>query len=749
MSPWLRVACTIVVCLAVRSTAFAQSPADGSGNGGADPASRPELRVLAESEFEAVRVQKIITAVRITERITLDGQFEEPAWSLAAPGTDFYQRLPRTGAPASDRTEVRVLYDDDNLYVGIICFDTEPERIVIKELKEDFDINGTDMVQLIIDSLHDRRSAFALSVNAAGARRDTQVSETGVSNNDWDGVWEVKTGRTAQGWTLEYAVPFKTLRFSNAAVQEWGLQIARRVPRRNEETEWAPVPFRYTSLRTAYAGTLRGLENISPGRNLKVKPFILAQATQARTGDQVSTVRSLGRFKDYNAGFDLKYSLTRSLTLDTTYRTDFAQVEVDQQQTNLTRFNLFFPEKRDFFLENSGIFGFGPGGNLVPFFSRRIGLSAAGTPVPILGGGRVTGQMRSYNLGFLAMRTETAGATPANNYVVGRVRRNLLRNSWVGALGTSRDSSTSGDYNRVYGGDAHFQFYDDRFELDTYLLRSETPGAAGQNLARRFQSGWRDDELTASVEYNAVEPNFNPEVGFVRREDMSQYFGELAWAPLLDHSTIQNLNFGTTVDYYRRASIGTIETRVQDATVGLRYRNNGSTNFVVARTFERLFEPFDIRSGIAVPAGDYDFMSYTANFNSGNSGRTTGSGSVTWGEFWDGTSTSFSGTLGLRPNYHWSLDLNYTRNDVQLAEGAFTTNLVGSRFLYAFTPRAIFNAFLQYNTDTRQVSSNIRFNLTHRPLSDLYLVYNHTHDTGRRQMVGRSFMIKLTNLFNF
>ena len=279
---------------------------------------------------------------------------------------------------------------------AIICFDPEPSRIVIKELKQDFDINGTDLVQLIIDSLHDRRSAFALSSNAAGARRDTQVSETGVSNNDWDGVWDVKTGRTEEGWTLEYQVPFKTLRFSKAPSQEWGLQIARRVPRRNEETEWAPVPFRYTSLRTQYAGTLRGLENVSPGRNLKLKPYVLAET-------------ALGKQKDYNGGLDLKYSLTPSLTLDATYRTDFAQVEVDQQQTNLTRFNLFFPEKREFFLENAGTFGFGPGGNLVPFFSRRIGLSPTGTPVPIIAGGRVSGQQSGYNVGFLAMKTESDG----------------------------------------------------------------------------------------------------------------------------------------------------------------------------------------------------------------------------------------------------------------------------------------------------------------------------------------------------
>jgi hypothetical protein len=706
----------------------------------------PEVRPLAESEFEAVRLTKVLTAVRIDERITLDGRFDEPAWGRAIPGTDFYQRIPITGAPATDRTEVRVLYDDDNLYVGIICFDPEPDRIVIKELKEDFDINGTDMVQLIIDSLHDRRSAFALSVNAAGARRDTQVSETGVSNNDWDGVWDVRTGRTEEGWTLEYLVPFKTLRFSRSPSQEWGLQVARRVPRRNEETEWAPVPFRFTSLRTAYAGTLRGLENISPGRNLKVKPYVLGRASEARVGGQLARIDSLGRLKDYNAGFDTKYSLTPSLTLDTTYRTDFAQVEVDQQQTNLTRFNVFFPEKRDFFLENSGTFGFGPGGNLVPFFSRRIGLSPAGTPVPIIGGGRVSGGLRGYNVGFLAMKTGTAATTPSNNYVVGRLRRNLLRNSWLGALVTSRHSPQ--DFNRVYGTDAHFQFFE-RLEFDAYVLRSDTPGKPDRNLARRLQTAWRDDEINIVAEYNAVQANFNPEVGFVRRGNMSQYNGEVSWEPLLPRSrTIQNLRFESSVDYYKGGN-GQIETRTQDATVGVQYKNNGSTNFTINRTFERLVEPFAIRTDTSIPEGDYDYLSYTASFNAGTQRKTTASGSYTWGEFWTGHTRSLTGTLGLRPNYHWSLDLNYTRNAVTLENGAFTTDLVGARFLYAFTPKAIFNAFLQYNADTGQMSSNIRFNLTHRPLSDIYLVYNDTRDTRSGQPVGRALTVKVTNLFNF
>ena len=258
---------------------------------------------------------------------------------------------------------------------------------------QDFNFGQSDALNLILDTLHDRRSGFMFMTNPGGARRDGQTSNDGESGNiDWDGVWDVKVSRYDGGWIAEYVIPFKTLRFSGTPSQEWGFNMTRAVRRANEESNWAPIPIRFSATRVSLAGTLRGLENIRQGRNINVKPFVVAGSTQVRTGERLETTRSLGRLKDYDGGVDAKYSLTPSLTLDATYRTDFAQVEADQQQVNLTRFNLFFPEKRDFFLENSGTFAFGPGGNLVPFFSRRIGLSAAGTPIPIIGGGRLSGR---------------------------------------------------------------------------------------------------------------------------------------------------------------------------------------------------------------------------------------------------------------------------------------------------------------------------------------------------------------------
>jgi Domain of unknown function (DUF5916) len=724
----------LAICLTTTLSAFSQRPADAI-------------------DYETARLSRIATAIRATEKISLDGRLEEPSWKLAIPATDFIQQRPHAGELATQRTEARFVYDDNNLYVGVTCFDSEPEGIVVNSLQRDYPTQESDGITLIIDSLHDRRSGFTFVTNPAGARRDQQLSNDGQGNLDWDGIWDVKTSRNGEGWIAEYMIPFTTLRFSTSPSQEWGLQITRRIPRLNEEAHWAPLPQRYGNFHVSLAGTLKGLENIHQGRNLRVKPFVSAGITQSRGPDgRMQTVQSLGRLKDYDGGADLKYSITPSLTLDATYHTDFAQVEADQQQVNLTRFNLFFPEKRDFFLENTGTFTFGPGGNLVPFFSRRIGLSPAGTPIPIIGGARLTGQINRYDVGFITMKTDNVSLTPSNNFVVGRIKRKLLRNSYVGTLVTNRDSTVAGDYNRVYGSDAHFLFFE-KLEFDSYLLGSTTPGKSGKNQARRFETGWRDEEFLVTTEYNEVQPNFNPEVGFIRRRDMKQYSGEFTYKPLLRKSeSIHNLNFGHQFDYFAGSGSGKVETRSNETTLGVIFETNASINFVINQTFDRLAEPLRIPSGnphVAIPRGDYKFENYTGNFTTNQRRKLAGNGAYSWGSFYNGDHKQVTAGVTVKPNYHLTINLTYDRNRVELDNGAFTTKLIGAKLIYGFTPRAFFNAFIQYNADTHLVSSNIRFNWTHHPLSDLYIVYNDTRNTLTHEARERAFIVKLTNLFKF
>ena len=705
-------------------------------------------------DYETAHLSRVLEAVRITGEITLDGRLDEPEWNLASPATDFTQRQPFTGSPSHERTEVRVLYDDDNLYVGYYCFDSDAARMVVNGLERDFFFIRSDSVTFTVDSLHDRQSGFEFATNPLGAKYDTQFGSDGATANpDWDGVWDVKTTRNGDGWIAEFMIPFKTLRFSDSPSQEWGVNFGRRVLRVNEVGSWAPIPTRYNAHRVSLAGTLTGLEGIRQGRNLWIKPFVTGGVTQVRdTSGQLQTIQALSDVTGQQVGGDLKYSLTPSLTLDATFHTDFAQVEVDQQQVNLTRFNLFFPEKRDFFLENAGTFTMGPGGNLLPFFSRRIGLSAAGTPIPIVGGVRVSGKLNAYDVGFLEMQTEQQGATPSNNYLVGRVRRNLLSSSWIGGLVTNRDSTVAGDYNRVYGADAHFQFRG-KLEFDGYLLQSDTPGKSGSNQARRLQSAWKDDELVISGEYNEVQPNFNPELGFVRRPDLAQYVGEVAWRPrLLGSPTIRSLNFAASVDYNEGSASDELETQVQEATLGISFQDGASITFAAEDTFDRLAQPLRIPSGnprVTIAPGDYDFLGYSARFGTSLVRTVSGSGTFRWGDFYDGERTALSGGLTLRPGDHLIVDLTYDRNQVEFPGGSFTTELLRTRVTYAFNPRAVINAFIQYNADRQQVSSNIRFNWTHHPLSDLFIVYNDTRDSITGLTRERTFTVKLTNLFSF
>jgi hypothetical protein len=526
---------------------------------------------------------------------------------------------------------------------------------------------------------------------------------------------------------------------------------------------WSPVPVRFVCCpKVSLAGTLKGIEDIHPGQNLGVKPFFTAGIADQRIAGQLQRTRSLGNIHDYTGGFDAKYGVTKSITLDGTYHTDFAQVEADQQQVNLTRFNLFFPEKRDFFLENSGTFNFGGstgaggagggGGNLVPFFSRRIGLSDSGTPIPIVGGARLTGKAGRYDLGFLGMKTDdlqtNTSLVPSNNFFVGRLKRNLFTRSWIGTLVTNRDSTIDGDYNRVYGGDAHFVFRD-KLEFDSYLLQSDTPGKAGKNQAKRFATGWRDNEWLLTGEFNQVQENFNPEAGFIRRRNNSQYSGDFAWKPLLTNSdTIKNLNFGTSLDYYEGATSKKLETRSQTVTLGMDFRNNGTTSFTMTQTFDRLTSVTRI-SGIPIEAGDYKYLAYTGRFTTDGSKKISGSGNVTWGEFWNGRNRSMTGGLVLKPMFRFNTTINYTRNIVRLANGSSTTDLIGARLVYGFAPRSFANAFFQYNSETHEVSTNLRFNIMYRPLSDVYLVYNDRRSSRGNVVLERAFIVKVTNFLNF
>ena len=716
-----------------------------------DVTSRP---IIAPIDYNTIQFSRIAEAVPVEGAISIDGRLDEPAWREAPVVADFIQWEPSPGEPATEPTEVRFLYDSQNLYIGAICWDSDTGNLRITQLDEDFDGQDQDGFGITLDTLKDERSGFFFGTNPAGAKRDSQIANDGFGmNRDWDGVWDVRVTVDGEAWIAEFVIPLKTLRFAEAGVQEWGLNMVRRVRRKTEDSHWTPLPRRYRVNRVSMAGTLRGVEVGRQGRNLKFKPFATTAFSQIRRDGQTDTDT------DFDGGFDAKYSVTQALTLDLTYRTDFSQVEADQQQVNLTRFSLFFPEKREFFLENSGTFSFGQPinrfgggghfgpGDLIPFFSRRIGL-ISGTPVPIVGGARLTGQAGTYDVGALTMKTESFGDIPSNNYMVGRVKKNLLQNSWIGAIVTSRDSSEARDYNRLYGVDSRFRFMQN-LEIGSYVLQSDTPGLDGRAQARQFETAWLSNDLTVNAGYFEAQENFNPELGFIPRRDVEKYSGNVNWRPRINSHGIRNFFFGSRVDYFQSSSGNDMETRRQNFNAGISFQNNAFFNFEIKRTFERLDAPFAIRSDIELPAGDYQFKDVNIFYNSDRSKKIGGNVWFNFGDFWNGTKKSIGGELALRPNHRINIDINYNRNDIDVAGGSFVTNLVGARVKYSFSTKAFLNAFLQYNTDAKQFSSNIRFRLIHHPLSDLFIVYNDRRDTQTNELLDRAIILKFTNLFNF
>ena len=678
----------------------------------------------------------------------VDGRLTEAAWATAEPAGDFIQFEPHNGQPAIERTEVRILYDDDTVYLGVVCHDSDMKRIRISSLEEDFDQRNTDVFGFVLDTLHDRQTAFGFFVNPAGARRDTQSARDGdVGNVDWDGVWDVATTMGEHAWFAEFAIPFRTLRFRNSASQEWGFNAVRRVPRINEDSTWSPLPVRVRSIvRVSLAGTLTGLDGIRPSRNLKVKPFAIGSIGALGPGNPFRG--------DRDAGLDVKYGLTRSVTLDASYRTDFSQVEVDQQQVNLTRFNLLFPEKREFFLENRGVFSVAetPGvtGNVIPFFTRRIGLSEGGTPIPIVGGARMSGRAGDYDVGLLAMKADTSGAVPSNDFLIGRVRRNLPGASTIGAIVTSRDSSVSGDFNRLYGVDSLLRLAD-RLEVASYLMATDTPGRRGNNLARLLGAAWRGDRLTLVGQYEQVQPGFTPEAGFVRRTAMTHYNGDVAWRPRSRRSSrLRNYIVQAGADYYQNPN-GDVETRVQTVGTGFLLQSGAQLVVEAEQTFDRLVAPFPIpvRRSVVVPVGDYAYRRYSAAYNSDQTRKVSVALSGSAGEFWNGTRQALGGTIELRPSYRMTVTASLSHDVGALPSGEFRSTLAGIRAVYGFTTRAFLTSFLQYNAAAREFSGNTRFNLIHRPLSDLYVVYNERRNVASGTRIDRAVIVKFTNLFDF
>jgi hypothetical protein len=730
----------VLVALATAGPLLAQSGSSGSTSG---------FPVDVESA-----PRPVAAAVSTTARLVIDGIPDEDAWLEAEVISGFIQAQPRIGWPASERTVVRVLYDDERLYISAVCYDSDMSGLIIPSLEQDYETHDSDTFGFTIDTYLDRRNAFMFIVNPGGAVKDGQVFDNSRNYNiPWEGVMELRTAALDSAWTVEVAIPFSTLRFDpGQEEQSWGFQFSRRIRRKNEDTYWAPLARHELLHKMSRAGTISGFKDLRAGRNLSVKPY--ASASSASGSLEESGAGDSG----VDGGFDLKWGVTPRLTLDGTFRTDFSQVEVDQERVNLTRFSLFFPEKRDFFLENAGTFTLGDvrernvrmGSSLSEFtlfHSRRIGLDEQGHPIPIVGGGRLTGQAGGWGIGVMDMQTESSGDRPAENFAVARLRRNVGGIGDVGALFINRQATGGSEaFNRSYGADVNLR-----------LLRNLTVNAYaagtndtqhGDDWAGRLSLAWRDPLWDASAFVKRVGSDFAPGLGFVRRKGVRQGYATLGAHPTPDLPRVQEINPFGEVSYVTDLG-GLLLTREATAGLGVALLDGGSFSLAWVDRFERLDRDFVVQQGAVVPSGDYHFGEWSARYGSSSGRPFSASASITSGGFFNGDRTTLELSGLWRVNEHLALDVFGQTNQVDLPETSFTADVYGGRASYALSTRFFLSTFVQYNAAAEELVNNVRLNFIHAPLSDLFLVYTERRDTAASRVQDRLLSLKVTRLFGF
>ena len=743
---------------------------------GPAPPAAPEVVTRDEQGRATVR------AIRLDEGIRLDGQLDEAVYQDVPAITDFVQLMPVEGAPATEKTEAWIMFDDTNVYVSARVWDSAPEsEWVANEMRRDTNqLRQNDTFAAFFDTFYDRRNGFNFYTNPLAARADQQFTNEGNPNGDWNPVWDVRSGRFDGGWTTEMEIPFKSLRYRSGNPQLWGVQLRRAIRRKNEWVYLTRLPISAGGgqgssgiFRVSSAGTLVGMEPPTASRNIEIKPYAIGGMTTDVNANPVKNREGDGDF-----GLDVKYGITQNLTADFTYNTDFAQVEVDEQQVNLTRFSLFFPEKREFFLEGRGVFDFarggvgggfgGPGGGGGGFFgggsaptlfySRRIGLQG-GQVVPILGGGRVTGKVGQFNVGALSIQADdqVSSGVASTNFTVARVKRDLLRRSAIGALFTNRSVSLSGDgASRTYGADATFAFYDN-IQMLGYYAKTETPGLIGEDTSYQARFGYGPDRYGVQVVHLLVEDNFNPEVGFLRRDNFRRTFVEGRFSPRPSSiDAIRQFMLVGSIDYILTADTNLLETRHNSLAFQTEFESSDRLGVTINDNYELLQQPFSPGGGVSIPVGGYAFNDVEVSYSLGQQRRINGGVRLQHGGYFNGDIT----TLGLRP---WrvavlpqmSIEPSLSLNWIDTPGGSFRTDLAVTRVSYAFNPRMFFSGLLQYNSASDTLSTNMRLRWEYSPGSELFVVYTEDRDTMTlrpdrfTELRNRGFVVKFNRLFRF
>ena len=703
------------------------------------------LSAGAEAQAPPASTRSIRTA-RTTATLTVDGVLDEAAWAQAEVAADFVQQEPRVNEPATELTEVRVLATPDSLYFAITC--ASAGGVTARERRRDNPLTDEDRFEIVLDTFHDHRNAYHFAINPLGTQYDALTTDEGRDVNvEWDERWWADARITPDGWTAEIRIPLAALR-SDETLDTFGINFSRFTRRTNERVLWTAWDRDFQFLQVSQAGHLTGVNGLRTGLALRLKGYGLGGIR-----DDGGTGAGARRVSD--AGIEVaRFSLTPGLTAEVTANTDFAQTEVDEAVVNLTRFPLFFPEKREFFLERAGIFEFGLGGrrggqterNLQMFFSRRIGLTEERSPVPIVAGAKLTGHATGMDVGVLNVQTARANGLPGSNYTVVRTKRNVLARSNVGAFVSNRQSS-GGEYNRVAGGDATLTLFKNT-DVQGFLARSWTPGRQGDSFSGRAKYNWFTDRYELFAEHLYVGPEFQHDVGFVRRRDIQRSHAAAIWQPRPGVLDLRNFIFRAELVYLTDTGRRLL-TREQILQATSRWQSDDAVRVNSTATLERLDRPFHIARGVTLPPGDYEFRD---QFVEGEFGGKRGlSGRIRYGggNFYSGRRQYVRVTPAFKPTAIASIEASYEVNDVSLPQGAFTSHEVNARFNLNPSNRWLATTLVQYDSASGRHVVFARLNYIYRPGDDLFVVVNRSHERDRTGPAEYTLLVKMTRSFDF